>query len=340
MSETVIKIENLSKNFGNLLAVNKLNLEVKSGETIGLVGPNGAGKTTTIKMMANIIRPTEGRILIRNDKGKLKEFRGSEKLLSKMGFLIDIPEFYNMTAYQLLNYFANLMNYPAKKIDRRINELLDQFKLLEWKHKRVSNFSKGMKQKLGIIQSIIHNPDIIILDEPQTGLDPTARIDVREYIRRLQKQQKSIFVASHMLHEISEVCDKIALINHGKIIGFDTIDNLEKLLGIKEMDWSILQSLSPEKIEEVVIKLIEKLDPFLNYNLDPNISERPIGYNPESKTFRIFFTGGDETKGEILKILIKEFDTYFTVISYDQPKNELERIYSRMIKEDNLKKQK
>ncbi len=168
MSEIVIKLENLTKKYGNFTAVKELNLEVHRGETIGLVGPNGAGKTTTIKMIAKILRPNSGRILIRTNHSELEDLQHVSNTATQIGFLIDIPNFYNMTAYQLLRYFANLQNYPKDKIDDRIDELLALFNLSEWKHEKVKKYSKGMTQKLGIIQALIHDPEIIILDEPQT----------------------------------------------------------------------------------------------------------------------------------------------------------------------------
>jgi ABC-2 type transport system ATP-binding protein len=218
MTEIILKLENLTKKFGNFTAVNNVNLEVCRGETIGLVGPNGAGKTTTIKMIAKILRPNSGKILIRTNHSELEDLQHVSTTVTQIGFLIDIPNFYNMTAYQLLKYFAKLQNYPKDKIEERIDDLLALFKLSDWKHENVKTFSKGMTQKLGIIQAIIHDPEIIILDEPQTGLDPLARVEIRRYIRELQSLGKTTFVASHMLYEISEVCDKIALINYGEII--------------------------------------------------------------------------------------------------------------------------
>lgn len=166
MSEVVMKFENLTKKYGNFTAVNEINLEVRRGEIIGLVGPNGAGKTTTIKMMAKILRPNSGRILIRTNHSELEDLQKVSSTITQIGFLIDIPSFYNMTAYQLLRYFANLQNYPKDQIDKRINELITLFKLTEWKHEKVKTFSKGMVQKLGIIQALIHDPEIVILDEP------------------------------------------------------------------------------------------------------------------------------------------------------------------------------
>ncbi|MHA1488763.1 MAG: ABC transporter ATP-binding protein [Promethearchaeota archaeon] len=335
MSTTVIKLENVTKKYGSLLAVNNMNLEVKKGETIGLVGPNGAGKTTTIKLIAKLLRPTSGKILLINNEGELQSINKKSRNLIKLGFLIDIPQFYDMTAYQLLRYFANLQNYPKAKINERINDLLELFKLIEWKHHKVKEFSKGMSQKLGIIQAIIHDPEIIILDEPQTGLDPIARIEIRRFLKELQAQGKTIFVASHMLHEISEICDKIALINHGKVIGFDTIDNLEGGLKTKDIDCLLLDPILPKNLEPIIKKLTEKLDPYLNKNLDSNISKIPIKYFPQEKGFKIYYTGKKKIRGEILKILIKEFESDFTIISFSQPKtSQLERVYSEMITDD------
>jgi len=333
MSEVVLKLENLTKKFGNFTAVKGINLEVRRGETIGLVGPNGAGKTTTIKMIAKILRPNSGRILIRTNHTELEDLQHVPSTITQIGFLIDIPAFYNMTAYQLLRYFANLTNYPRDKIDIRINELLKLFKLTEWKHEKVKNFSKGMTQKLGIIQALIHDPEIIILDEPQTGLDPLARVEIRRHIRELQSQGKTVFVASHMLYEISEVCDKIALINYGSIIGFDTVDNLALILKTSELNCVLLKPLKPSELEPLLNRLTERLNVYLDQNLDPMISKIPIKYYPEQQGLKIYYDGKNESKGEILKILIKEFESDFTVISYAQPKtSQLERVYAEMVK--------
>jgi len=335
MSETVIKLENLTKKFGNFTAVNSINLEVRRGETIGLVGPNGAGKTTTIKMIAKILRPNAGKILIRTNDSELKDLAHVSSTVSQIGFLIDIPNFYNMTGYQLLKYFAKIQRYPKDKLENRIDELLELFKLSEWKHERTRNYSKGMVQKLGIIQAILHDPDIIILDEPQTGLDPLARIEIRKYLRKLSKLGKTIFVASHMLYEIAEICDKIALINYGKIIGFDTVDNLALTLKTSEINCVLLNPLPAEKLAPLLTRMVDRLNPYLDQNLDPNTAEIPIIYNIEHQGLKLYFDGKKESKGEILKILVKEFESDFTVVSFIQPRTtQLERVYSQMVTEN------
>ncbi len=332
--KVVMRLENISKHFGKFVAVDNVNLEVYEGETIGLVGPNGAGKTTTIKMIAKLLRPTSGQILVLNKEGNLQPLNGNSKNLIKFGFLIDQPFFYDMTAYQILRYFARAQNYPKKKVNARIDELLELFKLSEWKHHKVNTFSKGMRQKTGIIQALLINPQIIILDEPQTGLDPKARIEIRGTIRELQGLGKTIFVASHMLHEISEVCDKIALINNGKIIAFDTIENLEKNLKEKELNCQLLDPVPLENLDAITNKLTEKMEPYLDHH-EHTEATKHIKYNPEKQTFKISYDGKRESRGDILEIFLTEFKSTNKIISFTQPMtSKLEKIYLEMILED------
>lgn len=335
--KTVMRLENVSKKFGSFVAVDNISIEVHEGETIGLVGPNGAGKTTTIKMIAKLLRPTSGKILVLNKAGELQPLNGDDKNLVKFGFLIDQPFFYDMTAYQILRYFARSQNYPKEKINARIDDLLKLFKLFKWKHEKVNTFSKGMRQKMGIIQSILVDPQIIILDEPQTGLDPKARIEIRATIRELQKQGKTIFVASHMLHEISEVCDKIALINNGRIVAFDTIENLEKNLKEKELNCQLLYPIPPKDLQATIDRINEKLEHYATHSMEVGIANHnhSVKYNPDKHNFTIYYDGKKESRGEILEILMAEFKSTNKIISFSQPKtSKLEQIYLEMILED------
>ena len=162
-----------------------------------------------------------------------------------------------------------------------------------------------------------------------------ARIEIRKYIRELQSFGKTIFVASHMLYEISEVCDKIALINYGKIIGFDTVENLALTLKTSELNCLLLKPLDAEKLAPLLNRLVERLNPYLDQNLDPNTSKIPIVYNKEHQGLKLYFDGKNESKGEILKILVREFEPDFTLTSFVQPRtNQLERIYSQMVKDN------
>jgi ABC-2 type transport system ATP-binding protein len=338
MSNVVIKIENLSKKYGNLIALNNLNLEVNKGEIIGLIGPNGAGKTTTLKLIARLIRPHNGKILIKNKQGELQNIFENSKNLIEMGFLLDIPQFLNTTPYRLLKYISNIRNYPKDKIKERINYFLKYFDLIDWKYKKIRIFSKGMMQKLGFIAAIIHDPEIIILDEPQTGMDPNARVKVRGFIKSLQKEGKTIFLSSHLLYEIGEICDKIALIDSGLIVAFDSIENLSQLLNTKELICKIANPISPENVGQLIKKMNLKLEPYLETDTDNISSNEKIMYDPQKKQFRINYNGElIESKGEILNILVNEFKSDFTIDSYSELRtNQLEHLYFQMIGENEI----
>lgn len=336
----LIKFENLTKNFGQIRAVDNLNLEVYEGEIIGLVGPNGAGKTTAIKMLANILTPSQGRILIKDKHNKLQDIAINPKILFKSGFLIDIPNFYeSMTAYELLKYFAKLQNCPKNMIESRIDEVLNLIELFEWKHQKVKIFSKGMKQKLGLAQAIIHDPQIVVLDEPQIGLDPKARVDVRDILKNLQKNGKTIFLASHMLYEISEICDKIALINRGMLLEFDKISELKKKLPIHEIICILLDPIEPKAVGSTLSMLEDKLNPYLIEASTYTNQQHHILYDPSVQGLKILYDGEDYTQNKILTTLIKE--TNLKVTSFFTPKAyQLERIYMALIKRDEAKRRK
>ncbi len=238
-----------------------------------------------------------------------------------------------MTAYQHLRYFGRSQHYPKGKLDERIDTLLKLFKLNEWKYEKVKTFSKGMRQKLGIIQSLLVDPKIIFLDEPQTGLDPKARVEIRKVIRNLQSMGKTIFVASHMLHEISEVCDKIALLNHGNIVDYGTLGDLEKKLKQKQIRVKTLEPIEEQKIETITNKLITTLSQYL----DKNTSDKKglIHYSPYKHLFKINYDGKSESRAIILEILVTQFKSSFQIVSFTEPETtQLERIYEEMIIDD------
>lgn len=338
MSETIIKLENLSKKYGSFIALNAVSFSVRKGEIIGLVGPNGAGKTTMLKLIARLIRPNSGSVFIKNIDCELQNIHKNSKNLIEMGFLIDIPHFYNTTPYCLLRHIANIRNYPRKKIKLRIDHLLKTFDLYEWKYKKLKTFSKGMIQKLGFMVAIIHDPELFILDEPQTGLDPNARIKIREYLKTLQNEGKTILLSSHLLTELREVCDKIALINQGVLIGFDTIDNLERDFKTKELICEIVNPIPIERVNDLIIKLIRQLEQFLVAKVDRSNFEGSITYNHQKNFFTICYDGKQTSRSEILNILSTEFESDLTISSFYEPKiSQLESLYYQMIKENNKK---
>lgn len=328
-NDVLIRFENLTKYYGNFCSVSNLNMEIKKGEIIGFLGPNGAGKTTTMKMMARILKPSSGDILYNKD-GEFHKLnaRSKDYLLQNVGFLVENPAFYNnVTPRQLLTYFARLKGYPRDKIAARVEEVVELVKMSDWIDKKLGTFSKGMKEKIGIVSAIVHDPDIVILDEPQTGLDPKARIDIRNLILVLKKMGKTIFFSSHLLYEVSEVADKIAIISNGKIIAFDTMDVLEARVKSSLIRIEILNSNGNAS------RMIDKLVQILHPQIEQGIILSNIKYSTETKQFNINFDGNQQHQFEILKTLV---NNNIEVVEYSVPKaGLLEDLYMNLVTDSN-----
>ena len=328
-STVLIRFENLTKKFGTFTAVNNLSLDIYRGEVLGFLGPNGAGKTTTMKMMAYLLRPNEGEIWIRSHgNGELEQLstRKKDYLLDKIGFLIDKPDFYpDVTPRQILSYFAKLKGYPRLKIPDRVEQVVKMMGLFGWIDQKIGTFSKGMRQKIGILAAIVHDPDIIVLDEPYTGLDPQARKDVRDFILRLKQQQKTVFLSSHLLFEVAEIADRISIINHGNLIACDTLENLEQMAKNSVIQLQLLEEdgLSlhdPAKTQESILECVGSL-----------LDTPPIRYLPDLHLFELLFDGSPQKQHQILKQLM---DHHFQVFDFSVPKASLlENLYLRFIKE-------
>ena len=327
---TIINLRNLTKKFGDFTAVDNITLDIRQGEIIGLLGPNGAGKTTTMKMIARILKPTEGEVWIKdNGSMKLLNNRNKDQLLDRIGFLIENPTFYDhMTPKQILTYFATLKGYPRKNIPSRIDEVLKIVGLSEWKNKRVGTFSKGMKQRLGLVSAIIHNPDFIVLDEPQTGLDPKGRKEIRAILVNLKNSGKTVFLSSHLLYEISEIAERIAIINKGKIVAFDTLENLEGK--VKDTRLMIGLEKLPEDISAKTIELENIVRPLVGIKNGGKIAF----FNPETRIFEIRFDGNISTQKQILKELaLNDID----VVDFSVPRtNSLEDLYIKIVGEEGI----
>ncbi len=210
-SELVIEIKNLSKSFKNLKAVNNLNINVYQGDVFGFLGPNGAGKSTTIRMLLTLIKPNEGIIKI---FGK-DLFNERLSILQNIGAIVEKPDFYGyLSAFKNLEILAKISGHDIPR--KRIMEVLELVGLAERYKSKVKTFSHGMKQRLGIAQALLHNPDLIILDEPTTGLDPMGMKEIRDLIIHLSRDlKKTIFLSSHILYEVEQVANRMIIINKG-----------------------------------------------------------------------------------------------------------------------------
>ena len=215
-------MEGLTKKYGQLTALDHLELKLEGSKCVGFLGPNGAGKTTALKLLSDMIFPTEGECFINGIS--VQEER--KKALAEVGLLIETPEIYpSLTPREALGMIADLRGIPHSEWNTRIETVLSEVKMLEWADKKVGSFSKGRKQRINIAASLVHDPEIVILDEPATGLDPRGMAEVRDIVRSLKKRSRLIFMSSHILQEVTDVCDEIALIDKGKLILYDTLAN-------------------------------------------------------------------------------------------------------------------
>ena len=298
---SAISIRGLTRNFGSFTAVSNISLEIPKGEIIGFLGPNGAGKSTTMKMMAGLIQPSEGEVFFRTNGELVKLNRNNKDVIMKdIGFLIENPDFYeHMTPRQVLTYFAELKSYPRKEIKARVEEVIELVGMSEWIDKKIKTFSKGMRQKIGLLSAMIHDPAVLVLDEPQTGLDPKARKEIRDILRKLKDLGKTIFLSSHLLYEVSEISDKIAIINHGQLIAYDTVENLE--VKVKKSMLQIMLQEEPKSIEEMIDRISDIVKPIIG-----EINGREIvHYNLNLRVFEVVFDGSNESRNKIFNALLE-----------------------------------
>ena len=217
-----IKIENLSKSYGFLKAVDDISFEVKTCEILGFLGPNGAGKTTTMKMITNYIPIEKGKITIGGQSVKGGAFK------KNIGYLPEHnPLYQEMPVIDYLEFCASLQGVSKSSIPERTKEMVRVCGLNDEKHKKIGELSKGYRQRVGLAQAMIHDPEILILDEPTTGLDPNQIVEIRELIRRLGRQ-KTVILSTHILPEVEATCDRILIINKGKIVADGTAATLRK----------------------------------------------------------------------------------------------------------------
>jgi len=261
----LIELQGLSKSFGPIKAVDNLNLVVPKGKTVGFLGPNGAGKTTTIKILTNLISPTGGKALLDG----MDVVTSPKKALSHVGAVVETPEFYPyLTPVETLAYLGRIRGMNQEDILKRSNDVLTEVKLEEWRSTRIGKFSKGMKQRLAIGQALMHEPEILILDEPTSGLDPRGMVEVREIIRRLKKLDYTIFMSSHLLLEVQEVCDSAALIDHGKLLVYDSMDNLKNLTKVVKIEITSAAEMSSSTVNQVKsLKNVKAVEPVNSHSI-------------------------------------------------------------------------
>ena len=222
----MIEIKNLVKKYGDKLAVDHISFTVKQGEILGLLGPNGAGKSTTMNILTGYLSATDGEVKI----GGFDILENPIEAKKKIGYLPELPPLYmDMTVLEYLNFVYELKKADPKRQKKDLDAIMDTVKIKDVKDRVISNLSKGYKQRVGLAQAMVGNPEVLILDEPTVGLDPQQIIEIRDVIRKLGKNH-TVILSSHILQEVQAVCERIVIINKGKVAAIDTPNNLAKTL--------------------------------------------------------------------------------------------------------------
>lgn len=240
----MIHLQELTKDYGTTIAVNKLNLRVAAGEIYGFIGPNGAGKTTTIRLMGGILAPTAGKINIAG----LDMAKKPVEVKKIIGFVPDRPFLYEkLTGMEFLRFSSDLYNVKKEIFPQKARDLLQQFALWDWADELIEAYSHGMKQRLIIASALLHDPQVLIIDEPMVGLDPAAVYMVKDILKELAARQTTIFISTHTLSIAEDLCHRIGLIHKGTLLAEGTLDELKRIANLGEA-----------RLEEVFLTLIRE----------------------------------------------------------------------------------
>ncbi len=226
----MLNLEDLEKSFGNFTAVNKINLKIGKGELFGFLGPNGAGKTTTIKMITGLLSPSGGNIYLDGIDVWKKPIESKKKI----GYIPDQPYLYDkLTGKEFLEFCGGLYGISSSSIKIKTDELIDKLRIGSWIDKRTEEYSQGMRQRIVIASALLHDPQFLIVDEPMVGLDPQSAFDVKKLFREISAAGTTIFMSTHSLNVVEEICTHVGIITRGSVIFHDTIDALNGLINEK-----------------------------------------------------------------------------------------------------------
>ena len=305
--ENILSISHLTKRYGGFVAVNDLSLDVRQSACVGFLGPNGAGKTTTIKILTGIIQQTSGHAQIMGHDIN-KDFK---KAMSHVGAMVETPEFFSgFTPVDALSYNGKIRGIKGSVLQDRISKVLQQTGMSEWSKKKIGTFSKGMKQRIAIASCLLHDPDLLILDEPTSGLDPKGIRDVRDLINDLKKHGKTIFMSSHLLSEVKNICDEVALIYDGKLVDCKPITELQNTSAISKIKIELISTPT-----ELQIQMIE------NY---PGIQKVDV----QNSQLSVLFEGDATQRSDLLSYLQTEG---LRVVSFSSTDEGLEDLYDKLI---------
>lgn len=308
----MIEIKDLEKSYGSTRAVKGLNLTIKSGEILGLLGPNGAGKSSTLRVLTGYLKPTSGTI---NVKG-FDVVENELEVKKLIGYLPEsAPLYSDMLVYDYLKYIAELRNLDEKKTTSRLRELSALCGIREVMHKTINSLSKGYKQRVGLAQAMMSDPEILVLDEPTTGLDPNQIVEIRNIIKEIGKKKTVIF-STHILSEAEATCDRIVIINNGTVVADGSPDSLKKLLAGDMKINMTLKNANNESIKHI----LDQIDTIDSYNINEVDGE--------------FFISVYATEDIREDIYLKIKDSNFILMNFNLEIKSLENIFRKLTQED------
>lgn len=256
----MLRLEGVTKRYGGFTAVREVDLVVPRGQVFGFLGPNGAGKTTTIRMISGVLLPTAGRILIGGDDLALEP----EKAKSRMGYIPDRPHLYEkLSGWEFLRFVAGLWGTDGRAAEERAQRFLDLFSLSQWRNELIESYSHGMRQKLLITSALIHQPELIVVDEPMVGLDPKSARILKDLFRTYVSNGGTVFLSSHTLEVVEVLCDAIAILHEGRIIARGTLEELRTQAdaGEAHLEEIFLKVTGGEDVADIVAGLQDTVGP-------------------------------------------------------------------------------
>jgi ABC-2 type transport system ATP-binding protein len=311
--QVAIETTGLTRRFGKITAVEELNLKVHSGSLFGLIGPNGAGKTTTLRMLAGLLEPSSGEITLHGQpvNGNWREMQ------RQIGYMPDFFGVYeDLLVWEYLDFFARCYDLPADRRQRVTNDLLELVDLYDKREAYVQTLSRGMRQRLCLAHALVHDPQVLLLDEPASGLDPRARVEMRELLRELGSMGKTIVLSSHILTELAELCDSVGIIEKGRLVASGPLDVIRN---------QVLQSrvlrikvLSPKEEAQAILRE----QPGVGEIYDQN-------GNLEAGVLEVEYIGDDNALADLLESLLAR---QVRVVSFSGEGSDLEEVFLRLTK--------
>jgi len=298
----MLRVEKLQKSYGSFQAVKEVTFSVEPGSIFGFVGPNGAGKTTTMKVISTLLRPTAGQVFL----GEVDVLRNPQQARRKMGYMPDFFGVYDdLKVYEYMEFYADCHEVEAAGRKRLIGDLLELVNLSQKQDAYVDGLSRGMKQRLCLARCLVHDPDLLILDEPASGLDPRARVEMREILLELKRMGKTILISSHILAELSEMCSHIGMINDGRMVVCGPVQEVQREAGARIMEVQVAGD------PEAAAALARNVNGVRDVRLGDG-------------GFRVVLEGEDQAAIDLLATLVR---AGVPVIQYAEAKSKLEDVF-------------